>query len=107
MSNKARFVNEPYSGNALKLKDELIKSISERFIYGKTYAHEKGFKWLVNNRGYVHIWIKKTAHTTLNDERRIFYLIKHYRVTANGKLYEVGYCPYYDRETMEQDFAEL
>lgn len=107
MSNKATFVKEPYSGNALKLKNELENSVDERLTINKVYTHEKGFKWLINSRGYIHIWLKKTAHTTADGEHRTYYLIEHYRVTADGKLYEMGYSPYSNREAMEQDFAEM
>lgn len=107
MSNKVTFVKEPYSGNALKLKEELVNSIGGCLAYNKIYTHEKGFKWLLNSRGYIHMWIKKATYTTLNDERRTYYLIEHYRVTADGKLYEMGYSPYSNREAMEQDFGEL
>lgn len=107
MSNKPRAVQEPYSGNALKLKKELENSIGELPTINKVYTHEKGFKWLINSRGYMHIWTKETARTTPDGEHRTYYLITHYRVTVDGKLHEMGYSPYSNLEAMEQDFAEL
>lgn len=107
MSNKSAFIKNPYSGNALKLKNELESSVGEHLRIGKVFTHEKGFKWLINSRGYIHIWIKKAAHSTTDGEQCTYYLIEHYRVTADGKLHELGYSPYSDREAAERDFAEI
>lgn len=58
MSNKARMVQEPYKDKGLKFKQELEGSIDERPTIDKVYTHEKGFKWLINSRGYIHKWKK-------------------------------------------------
>lgn len=107
MSNKARMVNEPYSGNALKLKQELENSINKRPTLNEAYLHEKGFKCLINSRGYVHIWLKKRRRVTLIKEPITYYLIVHYRVTVDSNLHELGYTPYADRKAMERDFEEI
>lgn len=108
MSTKAKMIQEPYKDEGLKFKQELESSIDERPTIDKVYTHPKGFKWLINNRGYVHIWVKKAASTKfLGDEPIKYYLIIHYRVTVDGKLHELGYSPYSNREAMEQTFTEL
>lgn len=108
MNTKARFIQEPYKDKGLKFKQELEDSIDERPTIGKVYTHKKGFKWLINNRGYVHIWVKKAASTTfLGDEPIKYYLIIHYRVTVDGNLHELGYSPYSNSEAMEQAFTEI
>lgn len=107
MSSKARYVKEPYSGNALKLKEELLNSVSGSACYDTMYIHKKGFKWLLNSRGYIHMWVMKNTHMTFDGERCTYYLIEHYRVTSSGKLQEIGHSLYSDHEAMEQAFAEL
>lgn len=108
MSSKARMVQEPYRDKGLKFKQELESSIDERPAIDKMYTHEKGFKWLINSRGYVHIWVKKAASTKiLGDEPIKYYLIIHYRVTVDGNLHELGYSLYSNSEAMEQAFAEI
>lgn len=106
MRNKAQFVKEPYSGNVLKLKEELVNSIGERFTLNEMYTHKNGCKWLINNRGYIHVWKRNKIRSAFNDERCI-YLITHYRITNKDKLHEVGYASYVDRESAEKAFAEL
>lgn len=103
----ARIVKEPYSGNALKLKEELKNSVGEDLRLDTVFTHKKGFKWLINSRGYVHMWVMKSTHTTLDGERRTYYLIEHYRVTSSGKLQEIEHSLYFDHKAMEQTFAEL
>lgn len=108
MSTKAKMIQEPYKGNGLKFKQGLENSIDELPTIDKVYTHEKGFKWLINSRGYVHMWIKKTVRATHFDgEKFEYYQIEHYRITANEKLYQVGSYMYYKREAMEQAFAEI
>lgn len=107
MSSKARCIKEPYSGNALKLKEELLNSVNGNVCYDIMYKHEKGFKWLLNSRGYIHMWVMKSTHTTFDGERRTYYLIEHYRVISNGKLQEIEHSLYFDHKAMEQAFAEL
>lgn len=108
MNNKARMIQEPYKDKGLKFKQELESSIDERPTIGKVHTHEKGFKWLINSRGYIHIWVKEAASTKfLGDEPIKYYLIIHYRVTVDGNLHELGYSPYSNSEAMVQAFAEI
>lgn len=98
---------EPYSGNSLKFKQELYSSIDERPTLNKVYLHPKGFKWLENSHGYIHIWIKSKTRAVINDGYHDCYLITHYRVTKYGKLHELGYSPYANAEAANRDFDEL
>ena len=69
--------------------DEIRQQITEGInpFINQMYTNSNGFKWLLNARGYFHIWRIESRKA----DGKIYYVIQHYRLKPDGMLADSGY----------------
>lgn len=93
--------NAVYDSRTDRIRRQITEGINP-FI-NQTYTDSNGFKWLLNARGYFHIWRIEPCKA----DRKIYYVIQHYRLKPNGMLADNGYGLFMTYEKAKEAFNEL
>ena len=85
--------------------DEIRRQITEGIkpFINQMYTNSNGFKWLLNARGYFHLWQIKSCKA----DGEICYSIQHYRLKPDGMLADSGYSLFMSYEKAKEAFDEL
>ena len=68
--------------------DRITATAENHITIDKVYEDKQnGFKWLLNARGYLHIYRIEPCKA----DGKICYILQHYRLKADGNLADAGY----------------
>ena len=77
--------NAVYGKEAEAVKNRITGG--QNYYINTIYTNENGFKWYENSRGYIHIIRIEPCKA----DGKTYYILKHYRLKANGNLADAGY----------------
>lgn len=79
------------------------KRINGGLTINKWYENSHGFIWMINGKGYYHIWKFDVIETNIGK----FKGMVHYRLTDDNTLHEVGYKILETKEDAEQFYKSF
>lgn len=93
--------NAVYDSRTDEIRQQITEGINP-FI-NQMYTNSNGFKWLLNAKGYFHIWKIKPCEA----DGKICYVMQHYRLKPDGKLADSGYSLFMTYAEAKEVFDEL
>ena len=97
----AKCTNAVYDSRTDEIRQRITDGINP-FI-NQMYTNSNGFKWLLNARGYFHLWRIEPCKA----DGKICYVIQHYRLKPNGMLADSGYNLFMSYAEAKEAFDEL
>ena len=93
--------NAVYDSRTDEIRQRITDGINP-FI-NQMYTNSNGFKWLLNARGYFHLWRIEPCKA----DGKICYVIQHYRLKPNGMLADSRYNLFMSYAEAKEAFDEL